>query len=168
MAMTLVSTTQVPSGGAASIEFTNIPQTGKDLLILVSTRLTTNSASYLNMRLNGNTGNVYSWRRLVGNGSTASSDGLANDSYIIGGYGTKNNDTASTFGNTSIYISNYTSTAAKSLSFDGVSENNATSANQSISAASTSSTSAITSFSLINFSTDTFAQHSTVTLYTIE
>ena len=70
MAMTLVSTTTVPSGGAASIEFTNIPQTGKDLLLVCSLRQTTGSeliveynnfaGSYVTRTLGGDGTTVYS------------------------------------------------------------------------------------------------------------
>ena len=70
MAMTLVSTTTVPSGGAASIEFTGIAGTGKDLLLLLSAR---GADSELRLTFNSDTGANYTHRRLQGNGSTVSS-----------------------------------------------------------------------------------------------
>ena len=165
MAMTLVSTVTVGSGGAASIQFTNIPQTGKDLLVLVSGRTNTNSSTgSIVMDLNGNTTNAnYPMKAMTGTGSSILNDGSAQRTPIeIAG----NTSTANTFGNGLAYISNYTSTTNKSISVDSVGENNATSARQTILAASFTTSSAITSITL-NGAGDTIAQHSTASLYII-
>jgi hypothetical protein len=161
MALQLVSTVTVGSGGAASIEFTGIPATGKDLLILLSARNTSTSIGGAKFRLNGDTNDAnYAAIRLFGNGSTASS----NTSYTndIPGLGT----TADTFGNIAIYTANYTSTTNKSISQDEVTENNATTAVQQIAAWSYTSSSAVTSCSIVGTSI-TFAQYSTASLYII-
>ncbi len=166
MTMTLVSTVEVGAGGAASIDFTSIPQTGTDLLLVVSAR-TGNSSVYDNLRVqfNGDTNTAnYSARYLDGSGSAATSD-VATD---VQGITEGNTATASTFGNASIYIPNYTSAVAKSVNSDSVSENNATAARQRISAGLWSGTAAITSIALKANSGTNFAQYSTASLYVIQ
>ena len=164
MTMTLVSTVTVGSGGAASIEFTNIPQTGKDLLLVLSTRMgavsTGNTSTF---RLNSDTtGSNYAYRVLRGNGSTADSDSgsgffvLANPS----------DATANTFTNQNIYISNYASTTTKSFSADMVTENNATAASAWIGAGRYTTSSGITTVTVIS-QAENFVQNSTASLYLI-
>jgi hypothetical protein len=168
MAMTLVSTVTVGSGGAASIEFTNIPQTGKDLLILWSFRSSIASASIYGgagMTLNGGTPTSSS-RRLRATNSTVSSNSTTNASFIVPGYANYAGSTSNTFSNNDIYISNYTSTTTKSMSFNSVAENNAADAAMWIAAEATSSSAAITSL-LLDIGGDTIAQHSTASLYII-
>ena len=163
MTMTLVETVTVGSGGAASIEFTGIAGTGKDLLVLLSGRQ--DGSGNLVYELNGsayNSGN-YSGRELFGNGSTVTSS-TNTDSEI--GRTVYSTHTASTFGNALLYISNYTSTSNKSVSADFVTENNATTAFQGIYATSFTSSSAITSVKLLNVGAN-FVQHSTASLYLI-
>lgn len=160
MAMTLVETVTVGSGGAASIEFTNIPQTGKDLLLLVSTRASLGQQLYIG--LNGSTAN-FTGRRLTGDGSTANS---ATETTLIGFQG-RNTYTANTFGNGQIYISNYASSANKSISADTVNENNATENALNLMATTWANTAAITSIQLTPLATYSFVQYSTVSLYII-
>ena len=169
ISLTLVSTVTVGSGGAASIEFTNIPQTGKDLLVLISGRSARagefgRADNYL-IQLNNDTANNYTYRRLIGNGSTASS-----------GSGTVNGflntlpaslATANTFGNTSLYIANYTSSVAKSTSLDGVDESNATAAYAELYAQTWSGTSAVTSIKILTLNNQNLVQHSSASLYII-
>lgn len=159
--MTLVSTVEVGSGGSAGIEWTSIPQDGKDLLILLSARLTANTNNlYLELN-NENFG--FSLNQLYGSGSSAASFG---GSYNFLGYIPGTNYTASTFGNQSIYISNYTSTATKSISNDSVTENNATASWQEINAMSKTLSSAITTVDL-KPGAGNFAQYTTASLYII-
>ncbi len=160
MAMTKVSEVTVGSGGAASIEFTGIPQTGKDLVVLVSARIGTTDYGLV-CRFNNDASNVTT-RFLRGTGSSANSGTYAGFQGVSG----KSDQTANTFGNSSIYVSNYTSSVVKSISADGVNENNATEAFQVISANSWSGTDAITSLKLTNDS-GSFVQHSTASLYII-
>jgi hypothetical protein len=160
MGYQLIETVIVGSGGAASIEFTGIPQDGVDLQILVSARTTATDYGML-VRFNGDTTNVTS-AVLRGEGSSADSTTFNG----LNGAMSKSDQTANTFGNASVYISNYTSGAAKSFSADGVNENNATAANQVLSANSWSGTSAITSVTISNPSGN-LAQYSTASLYKI-
>jgi pyocin large subunit-like protein len=168
MAMTLVSTVTVGSGGAASIEFTNIPQTGKDLLLLVSTRTAYSAGqTVLALTINNVFTSNYNMRTLIGSGSAASSDNLAT-SLMVTAVTNSATSTSNTFGNASFYFSNYTSSTNKSLSIDSVSENNATAAGQRITAGSFTTSSAITSFKMADASGSfNFVQHSTASLYII-
>jgi hypothetical protein len=77
--------------------------------------------------------------------------------------------TASTFGSTEIYITNYAGSSNKCLSSDSVNENNATTAYSVLTAWLWSNTSAITSLSITSDGAgNNFAQYSTATLYGIK
>lgn len=158
MTMQLISTITVGSGGAASIEFTGIPQDGTDLLVISSLRHSVDNAGGT---LSFNTGGTFTRRRLLGTGSAASSDTATVDYQV-----NTSTSTASTFASGAIYVPNYTSGAAKSYSVDSVNENNASLANQSIIAGLWSETAAITSVTLTPGSGN-FVQHSTASLYKI-
>lgn len=162
MTMTLVSTTTVGSGGAANITFSSIPQTGTDLLVVLSGRVTTDGA--VGIYFNGSNSSLTN-RFLRGSGSAASSNSASVIGYI--GESSVDGQTANTFGNVSVYIPNYTGSTNKSFSVDAVSENNATSAYQTLVAGLWSSTAAITSLTLLPASSATFKQYSTASLYTI-
>ena len=168
MAMTLVSTVTVGSGGAASIEFTNIPQTGKDLLVVFSLRDDNASFAFdsLNSRINGDTGSNYSYRNLEGTGSSAGSSSETSVAQLRIGSINEGTSTSNTFNNGNLYLSNYTSSANKSISADVVAENNATSARQRISAGIWAQTNAITSVSVYS-NGGNLIQHSTASLYII-
>lgn len=164
---TLIETITVGAGGAASIEFTNIPQDGTDLLLVWSVRTVDNvNQSIMRLVFNGDTGTNYAWVRIWGTGSSVSTSSGASQTTILNGYADGANATANTFGNSSVYISNYTSSATKSVSNDSVSENNATEAYQFIGAGSYSG-SAITSLLLRENSSGNLAQYSTASLYKI-
>ena len=159
--MELVSTVTVGSGGAASIEFTNIPQTGKDLLVLLSGRGNSNNTALI--RFNSDTGNNYDSKLLRGSGSTADSPGNTSaDAFYLFPI-PDSNYTSNTFGNAAITVSNYISSVDKSCSADGVQENNATSSRQAILAGKYATSSAITSVQLVA----DFVQHSTASLYIV-
>jgi len=158
----LIQTVTVGAGGAASIEFTSIPQTYTDLLVVCNGR-TSGSGNGINISFNGNTSN-YSNRALQGNGSNASSYGTYNRN---AGMVTDSNQTASVFGSTSIYVPNYTGSTFKSYSADGVSEHNATTAYMNIVAGLWSDVAAITSLT-ISPMFGNFVYHSTASLYGIK
>jgi hypothetical protein len=157
--MQLIAKQTVGAGGAASVTFSSIPQTFTDLQVLVSSRNTAvdteNTFSF-----NGSSAN-FSIVRLFGNGTTTGSDTLYGYSLT-----TTSGYTANTFSNNSIYIPNYTSSNFKSISIDGVAENNATASAQVLSAALWSNTAAITSIRLQPTS-GTYAEGSEFTLYGI-
>ena len=162
-----IATANAAAGGSAYLEFTSIPSTYTDLIIMGSLR---NSAADTNtdtvLTFNSST-TGYSARRLSGNGSAANSDtqGATNGYYFaLTGEGT--NWTASTFTNGTIYIPNYTSSNNKSISTDAVAENNATAASAQLAAGLWSNTAAITSIRLTS-GNGNFVQYSTATLYGI-
>lgn len=162
MSMTLIATATV-GGTPATITFSSIPQTYTDLFILFSVRSTHSATVAVQMLLNGNSGTQ---RRLEGIGSSvASYSDAAMYVGVVGG----TNYTSNTFGNGSVYLPNYTSTAAKSYSADSTSENNATATALEISAGiSTSTTSAISSIFIGDGTSGLgWATGSTISLYGI-
>lgn len=166
MAMTLVSTTTVGAGGAASIEFTGIAGTGKDLLVLISSR--TNyafSPDTIQMEFNNTTTN-FSNRILQGTGSGRSA-GTNTPTARSAGYTVGTDWTANTFSSTSIYVLNYASSTNKTYSIDVVTENNATSSRQGIIAGAWANTAAITGLKFTPENGTNFAQHTTASLYII-
>ena len=159
-----ISTVTVGSGGAASIIFSSIPSTYTDLCLKFSTRDTssgTNFNLYFNNIKTG--GNLDTWR-LYGNGASAISDSFTNQNAGYLGWQTQSSYTANTFSNNEIYIPNYAGNLFKSVSNDGVSENNATTAPQSLQAVSWRNTAAITQIEIAQ----AFAQYTTATLYGIK
>lgn len=132
------------TASASSITFDSIPQTGyTDLKIAASAR--TNRADVTDgLNITFNSGGTYTGKRLYGSGS-----GVASDSSTTGmPFMDSASATANTFGNVEIYIPNYTSSNAKTLSVDGVSENNATAAYAGLGAKLWSSTAAVTSVTI--------------------
>jgi hypothetical protein len=160
--MVKIETVTVGSGGAANIEFTNIPQTYTDLVIKVSAR--SNRASFPGdgVTITLNTTGINAARGLAGDGGTPTSD-----TDLIVGVCTASTATASTFGNMDIYIPNYTSSTNKSISSDAANENNATNSTLRLTASLVNLTSAVTSLKLAPFLGTLFAQYSTATLYGI-
>jgi hypothetical protein len=165
-----IASVTVTGATAANLEFTSIPATYTDLLVKLSAR--TNRAavnSDIYVEFNGNTSAVYSFRRLYGDGSSATSDNLSSNSK--GGFvgvATGANATASTFGNTEFYIPNYAGSTNKSFSGDGVNENNATAALSTLIASLWAQTAAITSIKILDYNGSSFVTNSTATLYGIK
>ena len=165
---TLIASSTVGSGGAATIDFTSIPATYTDLLILCSfrnDRAATEDA--VKMSLNGSTSN-FSTRSLSGSGSAAASD--TNLVTAFGGMSVSATATASTFSNNIVYIPNYTSSTAKSYLADAVCETNGTTAFMYYIAGlwNPSTQAAITSISFTPNLATNFVQHSTAYLYGIK
>jgi len=165
-----IATVTVGSGGAANIEFTSIPGTYTDLLVLYSLRGTnSNDYSYVNINFNGST-TSYSNKSVFGNSTSVQSYQYTTLTYLWGGLYQGNSATANTFGNGQIYIPNYAGSTAKSLSLDQVSENNSSSADSAftiLNAGLWNNTAAITSVKLTN-ELGNWAQYSTATLYGIK
>lgn len=168
---TLIASSTVGSGGAASIDFTSIPSTYTDLVIKLSIRSTNAAGNWdpCKMKINGATTN-FGGRLLYGTGSAAASETEGGTDPNVYGYTSNANNTANTFGNLEVYIPNYTSTtAAKSISTDAVGENNATAALASISAQlwNPGTSVAITSLSFYPYG-GSYAQYSTAYLYGVK
>lgn len=162
---TKIQTVTVGSGGTGTISFTSIPSTYTDLYILISCR--TNRADvkdYIAVRPNGATTSDTS-KTLSGDGTSATSD---TESATILVTTTGGNATASIFGNAEIYFPSYASTSIKkSLSMNGVGENNATESRIQNSNGLWDATTAISSIDLVPFIGTLFSENSTATLYGI-
>jgi hypothetical protein len=161
-----IASVTVGSGGAADIEFTSIPATYTDLLVKLSGRTTTGSFPNPTIQFNGDTASNYKWISVYSSGSGAGSSSSASDTGILFGNLDGSSQTASTFGNSELYIPNYAGSTQKSTSADIVSENDATQAYSSLYAGLWTGTAAITSIK-INPGSGNFAQYSTATLYGI-
>lgn len=169
-AWTVIEHREVPSGGVTDITLSSIPQTYTDLVIKFSGRSdNANIADAICVSFNGTTSG-YSSRRLAGDGVDDFTDTLSQtqggvNSFFAGGLA-GNNATANTFSNLTIYIPNYTSSVAKSISADSTIENNATGTDMGIHAGLWTGTDPITSINLVRYRTGaTILQYSSVTLY---
>ena len=149
----------VGAAGAASITFSNIPQTGyTDLVIKYSSRASSAGATnFTQLYLNGTTANL-AGIVLYGSGSAAGSQAQS------GVDGNANGSTANTFSSQEICIPNYTSSNYKSITVDCVQENNSSTAFSELLSALWSNTAAITSVGLTPGS-GSFMQYSTFYLY---
>ena len=158
-----IASNTVGSGGTASVTFSSIPSTYTDLLVKASAR---NSAvRYMRLQVNSVTSG-YTGKLLRGNGSAVASfdetsfftDGIVGDAIGTG---------ASLFNNQEFYIPNYRSSTVKSVTGDGVQEDNVTGAYQMLTAGLSSDTAAITSIT-ISPDTGTLQQYSSFYLYGIK
>ncbi len=165
----LIETVTVGSGGAANIEFTSIPQTYTDIMLLTSIRTSRAAVSdYAAVSFNASTSS-FSVRLLGGTGSTAFSASYTSspDSRIISPV-VGNTATASVFSSGSLYIPNYTSSNNKSYSADGLREDNATGSEMVLGSGLWSNTAAITSIAITSWGSATILQYSSASLYGIK
>ena len=146
----------------ANIEFTSIPGTYTDLLLVTSTR-GDNADNTIYLQFNASTTNL-SNRRLYTNASTVASYDSSN---IVLFTNRSSSGTTSTFDNTQIYIPNYTSSNYKSVSIDNVTERNDTNNDVMLAAGLWSNSSAINAIKLVPVA-GSFVQYSTATLYGIK
>jgi hypothetical protein len=143
----LIASSTVGAGGAASIDFTSIPNTYTDLCIKISARFAS-SSTLIKITYNSNTSN-YARRGLVGeNATTASYSG--SDAFIA--YTDASTNTSNTFGSADVYIPNYSGNGYKSASIDTTKEQASADAVTAMTASVWSNTSAITSISLSDLS----------------
>ena len=150
------------AGSVSSIDFTSIPSTYTDLAIYLSARQSRSEVvSNTRIEFNGSSSNL-SCRYIQGTGSAAVSG--SNASYLFAA-SPANTATANTFGNSFIYIPNYAGSTNKSVSWDAVTETNASNAEAYLVAGLWSNTDAITSIELSSLSGDNFMEHSTAYLY---
>lgn len=155
------------NASAASVTFSNIPQTGyTDLKIVASARTNrANAVDAIAMYYNGDTTFArYTAKELFGDGSAAGSlswpQGNDEFAYVSG-----DSATANTFGNTEIYIPNYAGSTQKSASADSVGETNATTIRVNLAAGLYNQTTAISSITLKPVTGTSFLANSTFSLY---
>lgn len=164
----LIASSTVGAGGVTDITFSSISATYTDLVLVFSCRSDL-SGNYGNNIVNINGGTTsQSVRQLMGTGSAATSN---SDTPIYSASLTQAGATASTFSNETFYIPNYaSSTTNKSVSYDGVSENNATQAGMALNAGLYASNTAITSITIKpnGSPTNKYVQYSTAYLYGVK
>lgn len=158
---------QTLQASAASVTFSNIPQTYKSLKLLVSARsdLSANYHNFFSVEFNGSATGI-SQRKLEGyGGGTVGSNSNTTNTGTVPAAGA----TTLTFGNYEITIPNYSSTTSnKVTSTDLVTENNASgtySADAWLQAGLWANNAAITSIALIVQNSANFVFGSTFTLY---
>lgn len=158
-----IASTTVTAATVTDVQFTSIPGTYTDLVLLANARATRTGfpADDLVIQFNGST-TGYSGKRLYANGTGVSNDSL-ND---IRGFVSDADSTSSAFGSNIFYIPNYAGSTNKSVSVDGVAESNATNAPLVLFAGLWSNTAAITSIKVFANNSN-IVQHSTFTLYGI-
>lgn len=168
MATKILIASTVLGSDAASITFSDIPQTFDDLLLVCSIRTTAAGDGSAYGRFNGDTGANYSRRFLYGDGaSAASSSSTGQTSLAAVGYGSYSANTASTFGSSEALIPNYRGSTAKTTSLTAVNESNVASGSVFIAATAGlwSGTAAITSIELAAPASANFVAGSSFYLY---
>jgi len=168
---TLISS-QVLGSSAASVTFSSIPQTYKDLVIRTSIRTDRSNAAVdqLKVNLNGDTSQKYSVTILYGNGASSSTsqfntsygNAYSYNPYVDGGLAA-----SSTFSSSEFYIPNYTGSTYKQFYFNTAMEDNSSTAYIATVANLYSSTSAISSISIAPTFGPNFVTGSSFYLYGI-
>ncbi len=157
-----IASVTVGSGGAASMEFTSIPGTYTDLVLHLTGRYDGSTYPNALISINGSTSN-FSSRVLYGDGAAAGSTDAV-PRFIS--YNPGSSQTASTFGSTTAYFTNYAGSTNKSYSSDTVQETNGATAYSGLVAGLWSQTAAITQIT-VSPSTGNWVQYSTAVLYGI-
>lgn len=165
MSMTFIQHTELGSP-QANIEFNSIPSTFTDLLLVYSARSATGGGG-VRMRFNGST-TGYSERLLYADAGSSSgrSANTSTQSGFVWLLSNLSTYTANTYASGQIYIPNYRSSVAKTISAESVTENNGDAAERYIDAGLWTGTDPITSIVLTNPDGNT-AAGSSFTLYGI-
>jgi hypothetical protein len=159
MAIELIETVELSASGTASI--INIPQDGKDLLLIVNDRRDS-SGIQQEIRFNADaTSGAYNAISYRGNGGFVES--IDDSDSAMKWLTSSNSYTANTFGNAELYISDYTRAQHKTVSINAVSETNASTAYQIQRAAVWQNTAAINRIDVLQ----TMTAGSIVSLYKI-
>jgi hypothetical protein len=154
--------TQTLSSAAASVTFSSISGAYTDLVVVCNAGATASGGYTLSMRINGNTGSVYSGTRVSGNGSIAASYRASGVNYLFAGLNMPNTLTS----NTIFHLMNYSNTTTyKTILL----RNNDTAVGTSAMACLFPYTAAITSIELsAEVGATTLLAGSTFTLYGIK
>lgn len=163
-----IATVTVGSGGAASIEFLDIPGGFSHLQIRFIGRQTNSSASggAAMMRLNGNTASNYNYHALWGDGASVFADTSGTDTYNYPFRATTGSQSANVFGVGIADILDYASTSKNKVtrSFTGFDNNGA--GRIYVNSNLWMSTAAVTSISFVPLANN-WAQYTTASLYGI-
>ena len=162
-----IAKTTVGSGGTATISFTGIPGVYTDLCVKLSIRADVSGYREVFVNPNGSSANG-SARVLQGGGAGSYPASYTASRFEVFGATNPSGSTSNTFSSIEFYIPNYAGSEYKSLSADGVGENNGATAYQELTASLWSSTSAITSLDIVLAAGANFVQYSTAYLYGIK
>ena len=121
----ILISSQTLGTAAATVTFSSIPSTYRDLVVRLSLNDNSGSVDRFHLIINNDTGNNYSLTRLVGDGSTATSMRQSGVGFMYLGYNTVPSYT-NIFGSSEIYIPNYASAAIHPVGSISVGERNAT------------------------------------------
>lgn len=158
----LIKTITVGSGGSATIDFTNIPNTYTDLYIRMSAR-GTQSQNYQAVFVYFDSGTTAVTRYIAGDSTTASSGA---SSAFFGDFAGATAQ-ASQFGIGILYLPSYAETRAKSYFSNTNVPNNANPAWQELWAGYYSGTSATANLTLVA-TPSVFVEHSSASLYGVK
>jgi hypothetical protein len=126
---TLISS-NVLSSSATTITFSSIPQTYTDLVLRTSAVTDETSQGYYDCKIkfnNDSTSTIWSWTRLRGDGSAASSArGVSETSLNALALGGSQIDSTNKPAFSELYIPNYTASRNKAMSYSSASERNTT------------------------------------------
>lgn len=162
-----ISKVNVGSGGAANIEFTNIPQTYTDLMLVASLKSNDGSRTrtWTNIQFNNTTANR-KWQNLYN--QTSTSAGSIDTTMRWTGTGANGGSTSSLFSCSTLYIGSYTRANAKPSVGESATEFNGTiTDSMGLDGNLWSDTSAITSIKLLPGDGSAWLQHSNAYLYGI-
>jgi len=162
MAITLIQTLTASGGSVAGFDFTSIPGTYTDLLIVASLRNTGNNDPWTYIKLNTSTANFTGRMLFTDSGGGASTSTIPYNNFLI--HNNTTGTTANTFTSAQVYIPNYAGSTNKSISIESHNETNATFNYKQMAAMLWSNTAAITGFSVYP-NADQFSQYSSVSLY---
>lgn len=165
--MTLISSATVGSGGTTQINFTSIPQTYTDLKVELSARGDGYNANDLYMLFNTSTSNYSGKYFMKDSSDPAPVSSISQTSKIICGFIPASQATANTWGSTTVYVPNYTTSNYKTTNSESCTENNGVIQWILIAGGLWADTAAITTLSL-NLNGATFLQNTTAFLYGIK
>lgn len=162
--MSFISSITVGAGGSSALDFTSVPSTYTDLCIKFSTRSTVNSGTYTAYNVSFNGGGDLTSKYVFGTGTSV---GSGTEATYITGWSPTSANTASVFGTSELYITDYASSYIKSIQLDGGGENNASGTLNFFVSGRWASTSVINRVTITDLS-GSFVQHSTAYLYGIK
>lgn len=162
MTMELIAHQELGSA-AANITFSSIPQTYTDLMLLISPQIT--AQNYVFVNVNGSSAN-HTFRNLINELGTV--DSYTESAYGVNAFpvGPMFSQNGSIPSNVAVYFPNYTSSNAKTVTADFVSEANSANVIGGILAGLWNNTAAITSL-VLALSTGNIGAGSSATLYGI-
>lgn len=169
MAMKLISTNTITTGGITNIAFSAIPQNYTDLYLFLNLRSDVAAwGTGSSLKFNNDSGANYTWRGIYAFGSSGVGPNVSTGTTSIQtGVFPGSSSNANTFSAQTLYIPNYTSSTHKSVSIDSVNEGvNSTSVEMDMNVGIWASTSAITNLQ-IGSNSGNFVIGSTISLYGI-